>query len=57
MKLCDKITSEIINKITANFNVRSIILFGSNAKISGINENSDIDLIIVLNEPVFFTHT
>ena len=44
------IVNEIIIRVKENFQIKSIFLFGSS--VSGkINEDSDIDLLIILDEP------
>ena len=52
MNLSDNIKNEIITKITRNFNVSKIILFGSYANGTK-HKDSDIDLLIILNENGF----
>jgi len=47
-----KLKQQIVSKITQNFKVQDIILFGSYAH--GVpNPSSDLDLVIVLNEKGF----
>ena len=41
--------SEIVKRIKSNLDVKDIILFGSHA-YGNPNENSDVDLIVILNE-------
>ncbi|RMI00512.1 MAG: nucleotidyltransferase domain-containing protein, partial [Calditrichaeota bacterium] len=43
---------EIVDRITAHVNVKHIILFGSYAT-GKVHEDSDIDLVVVLDEPGF----
>jgi predicted nucleotidyltransferase len=45
----DTIKQEIVSRLTSNFNVKDIILFGSYAWGTP-NEDSDVDLVVVLNE-------
>ena len=44
------IINEIVTRVKENFRIKSIFLFGSS--VSGnLNEDSDIDLLIILDEP------
>ena len=46
----ENIINEIITRVKENFKIQSIFLFGSS--VSGrINEDSDIDILIILDEP------
>ncbi len=46
----EKIIQNIADIINSNFKVSKVILFGSAANGTG-DENSDIDLLVVLDEP------
>lgn len=48
-KLNRELEEEIISRITKNFKVKHIILFGSYA-VGDPHEDSDIDLVVVLDE-------
>lgn len=52
MKLDEKIKNEIVNKIKSSFAVKNIFLYGSFAKETA-NENSDIDLTVILDKKGF----
>ena len=49
MNLMNEIKNEIANKLTNNFNIRNVILFGSYA-YGKPNIDSDIDLLVILND-------
>ncbi|RMG32590.1 MAG: nucleotidyltransferase domain-containing protein [Methanobacteriota archaeon] len=48
----EELFREIVRRITAHVNVKRIILFGSYAT-GKVHEDSDIDLVVVLDEPGF----
>ena len=49
MNLKSEITNEIAEKLTNNFNISNVILFGSYA-YGEPNTDSDIDLLVILND-------
>jgi len=48
-KLSNSMQDEIVNRITVNFDVQRLILFGSYAN-GNPDENSDIDLLVILHK-------
>jgi len=49
MNLKSEIKNEIVEKLTNNFNISNVILFGSYA-YGKPNTDSDIDLLVILND-------
>ena len=49
MNLKSEIKDEITEKLTNNFNISNVILFGSYAYVNP-NADSDIDLLVILND-------